>query len=273
MWAYLGSLGALVPIPGMGILRPDSLSLERPATYRRTLGGRVTARVGARTHRAWSVQPDTVVSPTELAAVQAFVSGVFGPGPWWWVDPWAQVTNVLTPRDGENAAGWSNVVQGGPVVLPDGAVGGSVVKTTSTPAVVLRDGVPALVPVLAGGAVTVSVYASVPGVSVVGTFRNAAGATVGTALTSPASAGVWSRVSVSGTVPVGAVSVEVSVTGPASVAVACPAVTWTDAVMPYGAPGGADKVLVSALSQDVVLAHAGRNGQFSGGSFVVTEVG
>ncbi|HET7399000.1 MAG TPA: hypothetical protein VFJ94_10805, partial [Intrasporangium sp.] len=111
MTAWLGSLGAMVPVGPMARLAPDS---SRARTFTPTVGGGMTSRQAVRSFRKWSAATSAARTPDQLANLAAFEVGGYGAGPWWLVDEWAQVTNVLCPWDSELMTPWLSTVSGGP---------------------------------------------------------------------------------------------------------------------------------------------------------------
>jgi hypothetical protein len=266
--AYLGPAGNLVAFKCPSdeqIERADSVSLSR------TLGGLQKAQYGRRAPRAWQVGIGTA-TPAELGQLMGLLQGLYGPPPWVYVGPWAQVTNLLTPAASMLLPGaWTGTgVEGGPVTLEGGArpsysVVSDTGATLSLPAV----------PVIPGIPVTGSFYAvGNPQFTVALDFRNAAGAGIGAAASNNTAlaGGALSRRSVTGMPPAGAVDVVLRATG--ALRAAQPAVTWTPDMAEWSVGGGAPKVVARGLSQAVQLAV--RDQAFlrrSSASFVLEEVG
>lgn len=130
MTAYLGNLGMMVPL---GLMSELSIQHTRNANFAETLGGRRVAQIAPRAHREWRVSPLAEAYAEELAPILGFIRGEFGNGPWWWLDEWAQVTNILPPDVSLYRHNWRNTTRGGPVTLPDGAIAGeSLIANGST---------------------------------------------------------------------------------------------------------------------------------------------
>lgn len=266
--ARIGKLGALVEVYST----PDghSVSQERDSSTRTTLGGRKVVRLAARGHRTWSFS-GSGGKPLELAALQGFARGDFGPGPFWWVDPWAQQSNLLDPRDAAIEVPWGNSTLGGPVVLPGGPVVARHVRTASASTLWSTSpfGDYSRAPVVPGRDVTLSAWvdASTQGLRYV--FHDAAGAVVGGVGVVSGTASGWHRVSRTLPAPVGAASVVIGQSGTGGLA--APAVTWTSEVREYGTGAGARKVIVTGYSESVKVAR--RGAMYSDQSYQIVEVG
>ncbi|MDO5534111.1 MAG: hypothetical protein Q4F65_05620 [Propionibacteriaceae bacterium] len=277
MTSYIGPIGGLVAIDC-----PSTLvsTVAREQVERVTTSGVVHVQVSPRTRRQWRLDWG-VATPAELAGLGALVAGEFGLGPFWFVDPWAQVTNLLPPAAStlEVAAPGDRSV-GGPAVLPGGTrVGrtmliGDPAAPTVLPWVSTTE--PARVPVVAGVPVTGSLWGLGAGaVQVRLAWYDAAGAHL--------SSTPWASVQSSGrmvrahqsTLPVaGAASVMVTVMGASRVA--RPAITWTDTLMDWHVGQGAHSVVVPAdLAQDVILAtrEPRLHGRLASASTTIREVG
>lgn len=267
MTAYLGSLGRLVPVSCPSVLAHEFV---RPATDRVTLGGRRTVRMAVRGHRSWSVST-SAASPLDLAGLAAVARGDFGPGPFWWVDEWAQQSNLLDPRDAALEAAWGSATLAGPVVLPGGPVVARHVRTGVSMAswAVSPHGGYLRAPVVPGQMVTVSAWVDASSQSLRYVFQNAAEVAVGsTSAVSGVRAG-WHRVSRTVTAPVGAASVVIGQSGLGGLA--APAVTWTSDLREYGAGAGARNVIVTGYSEDVRAAWKGA--MYADQSYQIVEVG
>lgn len=267
--AFVGPLGGLVEIAhyrgSMGT------RADREVSFKRTLGGGLRGfGTPDRGLREWSVSAPGQ-SSAQVAPVEVLLAS--GPGPFHWVDPSAQMTNVLTPRKSLPGAGnefaWtgSGVVAGGPVQAEGiGAVAHSVATNGSQVFLAWNT------PVLPGVNVTGSVYATgYNGTSARiflrfykpdGTFTS----TSGMGLVNQDA--TLRRVSVTGTPPAGSTWCLITVTGAGSVAL--PAVTWTPKLTPWGKGRGAAKAVVHGLSED--LRVVSQTQQVRDLSFTVTEV-
>lgn len=267
MTAFLGALGALIPVEC-----PSSLAaaFDRPASTRTTLGGRRTARLAARGHRSWLVST-SAASPLELANLAGVARGDFGPGPFWWLDEWAQQSNLLDPRDAAIEVPWGSTTLAGPVALPDGPVvarhvrtGASIASWATSPF-----GGFSRAPVVPGQVVTVSAWVDSTAQALRYVFQDAAEAAMGSTSAVPGTRAGWHRVSASVTVPPGAASIVIGQSGMGGLA--APAVTWTDGLREYGPGAGARKVIVTGYSEDVVAAWKGA--MYADQSYQIMEVG
>lgn len=268
---YLGSPGRMV---GISCPAEQRLSTADRFSFQTTLEGRVKAQVRPEGRRVWDLRLPRTSTPSEVAELEAFVRGVWGPGPFWFISADAPHTNLLPPRvadmfvDAMQPANSSVLVsEGGPVQLGDQWVGQSVVKSNNSGMFFGYSGVP----VFEGVRVTGSAWIGGAGGRVRLEFRDANGQRVGSANypSDPVSDEFEFR-SVSVWPPSGAASVRLSTNGAVSRA-ARPAVTWTHDAVPWASGQGCDKAVVHAASREVVSAIPGRH--LVGASFVVTEVG
>lgn len=266
--AYIGPLGALLPVHST----PDgfSMSYSRESSTKITLGGRRVQRLAARGHRSWSVS-GRGGSPSDLAALASLARGDFGAGPFWWVDPWAQQSNLLDPRDAAIEVPWGTSTLGGPVVLPGGPVVARHVRTGSA----LDNwstspfGDYSRAPVIPGRDVTVSAWLDSAAKGLRYVFQDVAGSAVGGVGVVSGTESGWHRVSRTVEAPAGAASVVIGQRGAGGLA--APAVTWTSEVREYGPGAGARNVTVNGFSESVLVA--GRAGLYADHSYEVMEVG
>lgn len=275
MSAFIGPLGGLVEIECPSSLRP---TMERPFAEKSTTSGIVRQQVSQRTRRQWDFAVG-VATPSEAAQLAAIVAGEFGYGPFWFVDPWAQVTNLMAPRasllESTPPAG---ITVGGPVNLADGTRAGRswvVANPATVHHVNYLDGALHRIPVRNGQTVTGTVYASGAGsVDVRLQWYDAAGAFLSnTGYTSHAPGASLARLWCYGNPPVGAHSVSVQVRG--ANRLARPALTWTTFVADWHVGQGAPSVAIPAdLSQDIILAtRDARGGRYAAVSTTIREVG
>lgn len=272
--SYLGPLGGLVPLTAQAApIAGLGSSSARPMSYRTTLGGVRKAQAGQRTHRRWSVDLGQGTAPEAAATLSAFVAGEFGTGPWWWVDPWAMVTNLASPRGAALEVGdlTGATLTVGTVHLGGAAYAGRHLQlggaTVDLPHV---RGNPEPVPVLPGRPVTVSAW--VDGGTVAALFRNAAGGVVATSPGRAADGTGWQRVADTAVAPPSAASVQVRVSG--ANRTARPAITWTPHLLGYFGGQGAPAVVVDGGSGlDVGFAAPEPDGQFAAFKFTIEEVG
>lgn len=267
MPSFLGPLGALVPIDVVSQLRQ---SAPRRLTYGTTIGGVRHVQVGARVHRSWDVSAPPGSVAEDLAALSAFVAGEFGDGPFWWVDAWSQVTNLLPPGPAVLERTWANTVYGGPQVLPDGSVVGRSLVATGSTAVVDADGAVLRLPCVPGRAVTASAWVSSTVQRVRVVARNAAGAVVASADGRTQIDG-WERAHATLPPPAGAHHVVLEFTGAGRIA--RPALTWSPRMLGYHGGQGADSVVIEGLDQTPTIAHPGPGGQMAAATFTLVEVG
>lgn len=265
LWPYLGQPGRLVQVPctaSEDVSRADRYVLET------TVEGRQRAQVRPATPRSWTV--DVPLGPgAALSGLEDFAWGAWGNGPWHWVSVQAHQGNLLTPRESmllDRASVSTETVQdAGPV---RGAAGEwasrSVTVTLSSGWVALVRGVP----VVPGQPFTFScdVQGTDPQVHVA--FMDAAGGTVGTHIQAGPGTSMQ-RVSVSATVPAGAVEAYVGLRSTVSRA-ARPQVTWTSKPVPFMPGHGCRSAIVDGLSS--ALEVVGPEGPLSSVSFTVTEV-
>lgn len=268
MFQYLGELGALVPLKAPARLRIDG---ARPGTLRTTLGGVRKAQTGQRVHRTWDVDLARLTRPEDAATLAGFVAGEFGTGPWVFVDAWAQVTNLCTPRGAALEVGaLAGAVLGGVVDLGEGWAGRHLLTTTAVDLPHVK-GAPQLVPAREGTPVTVSAWVDGGG-TVTPVFRTAEGAVLPAGGPVSAAGGTgWERVTATATAPPGAASVQVRVSG--AERVARPAVTWTPEPVAYHGGQGATDVVIVAHTQDVGRAEVDPGRQYAAVRYTIEEVG
>lgn len=275
MLAYLGSKGALV-----GFKCPSAVDISKPrqVSYKRTLGGRVKAQYGPTVRREWQVGIETS-TPAEVAALQGLSGFMFGPPPWVWIDPWAQVTNLLTPEQSmpgvSNPGTWfGDVVAGGAVTIPGlGRITESLVGAGPV-TFPYYGGAHDRIPVVPGQPLTVAVYGSGTGTGTVtvGLF-DANGAGINTYSTNYSIDGTMRRYKhTMASVPNGAATAYIRATGFATVAL--PSATWTKDLADWSPGNGCRSAIVEGLSESVQLAVREVAGlRRSGLSFTVKEVG
>lgn len=280
MTAYIGPIGGLVPLKC-----PSSLNLDvtRAQSLATTTGGRRVAFQAPRSHRSWSVDT-SAATPSEVTAVQALEAGVYGPPPWHWVDPWAQVTNMLTPASSAFATGtfWGGggpYVSDAPVTLEPGVVVRRSIIVPTPSSLVAVTGAPgstyASVPVVPGLPVTVSLYGTIAAsrAYMSATFLDAAGATISThQATATAGIGGTQRFVRTITAPPGAATVRVTALNLSRIA--APQITWTPQATPWALGQGASAVIVDGVSATALRAVRNTPAQQLGAnSFQVVEVG
>lgn len=265
-WPYLGPLGGLVQVTAPGWA--DTVETVRPASTQVTIGGRVLAQMGPRAHRsrAITLHPST---PSEVATLAGFVEGEHGPGPFWWVDPWAQVTNALPARASLLLDPWPGASAGGSVVLDDGArAGRSLVVSGAQAAYLSADGAVLRLPAVAGVPVCASAWLS--GADVVLRLEAVSAAGVVVASVSATGRAGWGRASVVLAPAAGVHHLRLAVSGTGRIA--RPSVTFTNQPTEWGVGLGAPAVVVTGLSQQAVPT-AGLGTWYAGGGFQIVEVG
>ncbi len=270
MSAWIGPVGGLVEV--LQYKGSLSVATARPTKAQTTLGGRVKVQRGPRSRRVWDASVDGV-SPAEAAGLLSLDAG--STPPWVWVDPYAQVTNLLSPEQSVLAAGtWSGtgVLEGGSAVAPDGVRAQRTVlhATGGSMGFALRDGAIDSPPVLPGMPITYSLYVRGTG-SLFISYRDWSGAI----LTEPGvsySNATFARSSFQSTPPAGAASAHVRVTG--ALQAGNPALTWTPDVAEWAVGHGCNRAVVEGLSEAIQRASAtDADGRWSSLSFTVREVG
>lgn len=274
MVAYLGEIGSMVEVACAARLARDT---SRPARYLSTIGGSTFAQVGPRTHRVWDIRLPDTSTPADIATWLSFMEGEHGAGPWWFISDTAAVTNILSPRasmlDADRVhAGTSQ--NGGRILLPGGAVAGRswIVQPFTTLTLPWVDG-SHRVPVVAGVPVTASAWVDGPGAARMRLAVYRADGSVSRQVSgSNAPTSTPTRISVTVTPTSDEASCMIFMGGVSdSYRIARPAMSFTDEVQPWAVGEGAEKVSVSSISTDPVLAIEGRT--YVGASFQVQEVG
>jgi hypothetical protein len=220
----------------------------------------------------------TFATPEELANLSAVITGEFGPGPFWWVDPYAQRTNLLTPEASTLDGGtWgtsvgATVTAGGAVALDGGGrAGRSLVIGSASDTVFLprHEGARDDIPVTPSRPVTASVWATGSSVQVGLRFVDAAGTLLTTAFATHMPGGIMRRISVTGTPPTTAVACYLGITG--ATRIARPAITWTSDLKGWDVGQGIPRAVITAMDGDVIAAWDSLQGRSA--TFLVTEVG
>lgn len=277
--SYLGPMGGLLAFKCPSSLAPP---MSRPSVERVSTSGVVRTQVGPRPTRQWRMDW-SAATPSELSSFAALVAGEFGYGPFWFVNPWAQVTNVIPP-DG-SVTGWPPMggqSAGGPVNLAGSARAGRSMVIENPALYALVPGLSATqwlrVPVVPGLPVTGSVWATGPGVvqvrlqwySVDNTHISS------TPLASFTPGAAMRRIHQSSpAAPEGAASVLVAVLGASRLA--RPAVTWTSKLMDWYVGQGAASVEVPTdFNPDILLAlddEADEYGRLMSAAATIREIG
>lgn len=266
VWPYLGGLGRLVEVP---FTASEAVSTQDRYAVKATVEGRRRAQVRPASPRSWNVDVKGA-RPNEVAVLSDFVTGAWGAGPWNWVSVQAQRGNTLTPReavllDRSTVAG---IVDGPPVMDADGrwAPRSLTVSISGSAAVYTRG-----IPVVPGMPVTYSAdverRTGTPGITI--GFYDEAGGSAGVISGYGDAVAGMQRVSVSGVVPAGAVSMGIGVRTETA-RLTRPQVSWTDGPVPYSAGHGCRAAIVDGWSEDLIVAN--RYGTYSGAGFTVLEV-
>lgn len=265
LWPYLGTPGRLVQVPGTA---SEDVSREDRYIIERTVEGRRRAQVRPVSPRSWSVDVP-LGTGAYTSDLEAFAWGAWGNGPWHWVSVHAQQGNLLTPRESalvdRASVSVNNVQDAGPIRDASGAWSARSVTVTLTSGwVALMRGVP----VLPGRPFTFScdVSGSDPQLHVA--FVDAAGGTVSTEIRG-GSGSSMQRVSVSATVPAGAVEAQVGVR-PTVTRATRPQVTWTAGPVPFAAGHGCRAAILDGLTS--ALQVVGPDGPLTSLGFSVMEV-
>lgn len=268
MAEYLGSLGALVQL---GVTSSESTS--RPDRYllQESSAGGVRAQIRPLAPRAWGIAA-SMFTDRELAALEGFVLGEWGNGPWQWVSIAAQNGNLLTPAESLCLAADPSGLPAGPMECADGTWAGRSLAPTYAGSGwgVLWDSIP----VIPGKPVTFSADVSGDGVNapqIAAGFYTVAGSQVGGAAYSVAgAAGGTQRVTVSAVAPEGAAEVRVGARASVS-RLARPQVTWGTAPVPWTTGKGCRKAVPLGVNSDLRLS-SGRGPSFSDVQVTIQEL-
>lgn len=275
---WLGRPGNLLRIDG------GHGSIDRAwnssTTMHTTAAGQPRAQTSPlRPFREWDVELDPSFVRQHAGLHELLVTD---PGPHVFVEPWAQVTNVMTPggsvltdqsqlTEYSFGGGWDIATDD-----PDNPYD-RVSRVLLNPAA--QGGNDAFVycgygPVLAGQTVTGSAYlASESDASILLFYYDANGDYIRWDQSETVTGfGRLHRVSVTGQAPPGTVAARV-VAAKAEV-VARPAITWTDRVMDWGIGGLAQQCVITDVSDGVLQAgHGSRTRRRAGVSFTIRETG
>lgn len=271
MGAFIGPLGSLIEATQWK--EKQSVSTGSAPNFFNAINGARTAQVqppAGRVLREWDVSMSGA-APEEAAAFQSLVLGGMGIGPFVFLEPLAQVTNLLTPRQslmdpvtlGSGRSPSRTVVPGL----------GSMPAAQTTAGSTARFGVGT--PVLPGRAVTVSAWVvSAQSVKVIAQCTDASGSWTNNASTTVTGMASGKWVSVTVTPAAGSAQVDLRIESANIDTVACPAITWTRQVMPWAPGRGAAAVVVHGLSESFDRADTHLRGNRSlEYSATVTEVG
>lgn len=267
--AYIGHIGALIPV--VQTRGSTSLDAERQTTEHRLLSGAIRIQVAPTTNHKWSCSVP-LSHPQDHAGLKALIYAQ-PTNPPLFIPVDAPTSNVLTPARSQPGefSGWAG--DGAPV---DGVVVpgvGLVRGVRSAGGVVTLGGFST--PVVPGKPVTGSVYlgrVAAGSATITVTVFNAAGSAL-TLRSSQVTVGPeMTRGNVTiDQVPAGAAYVQVRVSGANTIA--CPAVTWTDKLLPWVPGLMALRVFVGGWSADLKVLDSNTREPVESISFDVTEVG
>lgn len=266
MPAFLGVSGRLVAV------RASDVPVVRSArgSVVETLSGRRVAQFGrGRDHRVWTISR-AALTAVEWNTLELFASGVYGRGPFIWLDPWAAVTNALSVDEslfiGWGGDSWDRV--SGVRTIADGYGVETVVPVSlerATPGEASVEGVP-----VPPGVNRFVVWVEGPGsseVKVTVDVYDVSDVRVNTVtVTAPTGAG-WRRVVVD--VPDGGATVAVSIGG--AVGVAGPQLVHGTVLPESWVVGQRANVTVGDSSHAPLVTIPGHS--YTGLSLTLTEVG
>lgn len=271
---WLGHPGALHPI--LLHVGEHKRSTQPRTVLSETLGGRVLAQLSPRrtAPRVWSIGgPSELVK--DVAVLDEVLSGLRPP--YVWVEPWAQVTNLLTPRSSlwqDAAEVQSTVSLAGRYPLDGGGYAATTV-VQSNPAWQIVSGA---APVVPGVPFTVGAWVAGTNARINAQFMDSSGVPISSVAGNTVSGADVLRRSLRtftpGQVPANAAAVRMWTT---NVSVAARAqVTWTSGPVDWAIGGGVSQVIVTDSSSaptwavpDPSFAHGRRTDV----SFTVTEIG
>lgn len=271
MGAFIGPLGGLIEATQWE--EQQSVSTGAAPSFFTGLDGARTALVQpviGRVMREWDVSMSGA-RPEQAAAFQALAMGAMGAGPFRFVDPLAQVTNVLTLRqsllDPETLP--RKVMPSRTVVPGLGSMPAALVDA-NTVAYLFGE-----TPVVPGTPVTVSAWAVSPApVNITAQCLTTDGSWTGnrSRTQSGLTSGGWLSVTVTPNDSAAKVSLRIEASAP--VVVACPSISWTRQPMTWSPGRGANAVVVHGLKESFSRAspHAGGPRRLDY-SATVTEVG
>lgn len=246
MGAWMGEVGSLIELKC-----PASAGRSQAVDYsiETTLGGVDKAQVGRTISREWDLEVGPA-HPGATTALARFQHGMYGLGPWWFIDPWAAVSNVLTPAasmPGPTHKSWTGAgVPTGAWQVPGmGLVRHSVIPDGGL--ITLGDGTP----VVPGQPLTGGAWVSGSGAVWVQTV-DAAGAIVDNVSTRVSGT---EPVRVSATIPVvsgSAVSARLRVTD--AMQVGLPSLSWTRTAQPWAPGQGTARALVESIDTTPAIA-------------------
>lgn len=267
MTDYLGHAGRLIPFE---CETSGSIDFAPRYATANTIEGKRRAQIIPEAPRTWGGTWEAT-DQTQLAKLHAFMLGAWGPGPWHWVPQQAHTQNILTPKEAMLVGLTvmpSGLSIGGPVMNSEGEweARSLVVAITSTAAVYIRN-----VPVVAGTTITYSAdiqrRTGIPGLTV--GFWDEQGTSVGALAGYGDGINEMQRVSVTGQVPEGAVTMGLGVRAEVAYLVR-PQVTWTSAPVKFSPGYGCRSAIVDEMSEELLLQTCGNS--FTKTGFTIMEV-
>lgn len=275
MPAYLGTLDAFGPV---ACPSSESRQIGRESTEVLVPAGSRVVFEAQRSFRSWSVSAGAM-TPGEVATWELFAHRVGMAPPFYWISAWAASHNLLPPRDSlvapDTLAG-PGVFSTAPITLDTGETVRQSVAVSSDDATIglgydQRRFRYRQIPVVEGTPITASVWVASNGAArIVVYWRDIAGGEVEGRPYAQVSPGLGrvSRVSVTATPPVGAVSCELRVSN--ARVITRPAVTYTAEARPWTIGDGC----YSAYVTDTTLSplYITRGASYASSGFVVTEL-
>lgn len=271
MGAFIGPLGGLIEATQWE--EKQSVSTGTAPSFFTGLDGSRTAFVQppiGRNMREWDVSMSDA-HPEQAAAFQALAMGAMGVGPFVFVDPLAQVTNVLTPRQSllspETLPGY---VTASRTVVPGLGEMPAAIVNANTAAYLFRE-----TPVVPGTPVTVSAWVvSTAPVKITAQCMRVDGSWTNNSSSTQQGLESGGWVSTTVTPAFSAAKVDLRIQAAAPVVVACPSISWTRQPGGWSPGRGANAVVVHGLKESFSRAspHAGGPRRLDY-SATVTEVG
>ncbi|WP_068325039.1 hypothetical protein [Janibacter terrae] len=271
---WIGHVGSLHPI--LLHVGEHKRTSQPRVSLSETLSGRVLAQLSPRrtAPRSWSIGgPDELVK--DVAALGEVLAGLRPP--YVWVEPWAQVTNLLTPRSSlwqDTVAAQFSVSMAGRYPLDGGGYAAATVVQSN----VAQSMISGAAPVVQGLPVTVAAWVAGTSARVNGQFldsnRVAISQFAGNTVTGVDVLRRSHKTFTPAEVPSNAVAVRLFTTN-ASVA-ARAQVTWTSGPVDWSIGGGASTVVVTDESLDTTWAVPDpgfAHGRRASVAFTVTEIG
>lgn len=260
---YLGSYGRMV---GIKCPARQDVEAEQRYSFENTLEGNRKAQARPTGRRTWSLQTSEATTPVDVASVEQFAQGAWGPGPFWFVSADAPYTNMLTPAGASCLDTYqTGTTNAGPVDLgADGWAAQSITRPGYTEIYAQFE----RVPVLQGVPVVGSAYVQGAGAIVRLYWTDATDSVIGAVNSDPAVGSSMQRLVAVGTPPANATGVRLVVQNSAKFT--RPAVTWNK-LQPWSDGQGCPKAVVHSSSRSLTMT--GLNTTYSALSYTITEVG